>query len=66
MKTLLTKQDGIHRPQSLTINHSRDKIIVTNSPPYKSDFIQLFDLEYVEVNGVDEKKAKKSSTCTIT
>jgi hypothetical protein len=67
VKTLLTKEDGIRRPQSLAINHSGDKLFVTNSPPYKSDMLLLFDLEYAKVTEDNQiYKKKKSVTCSIT
>lgn len=51
VKTLLTREDGIQRPQCVTINSTGDKLLVSSCPPYNNDYVSIFDLTY--------KKGKK-------
>ncbi|XP_062568287.1 uncharacterized protein LOC134230474 [Saccostrea cucullata] len=52
VKTLLTKEDGIQRPQCVAINRTGDKLLVSSCPPYNNDFVSIFDMTY-------KKKEKK-------
>ncbi|VDI77518.1 Hypothetical predicted protein [Mytilus galloprovincialis] len=66
VKTLLNKEDGIRRPQAIAVNHSGDKLIVANSPPYSSDVLLLFDLEYKKTDDTKTSSKKTtSSLCTL-
>nr|XP_022320261.1 uncharacterized protein LOC111122685 [Crassostrea virginica] len=46
VRTLLTREDGIQRPQSVAINNTGDKLLVSSCPPYNNDYVSIFDLKY--------------------
>lgn len=46
VRTLLTREDGIQRPQSVAINSTGDKLLVSSCPPYNNDYVSIFDLKY--------------------
>ncbi|KAK3107248.1 hypothetical protein FSP39_010195 [Pinctada imbricata] len=67
MKTILSHDDEIRRPQVVTINNTGDKLLVAMAPPYHNDCIKIFDLKYQKKDAVHktEKQNQKGTSCFV-